>query len=60
MRVPKGLTREEMLGPQAITCAKCGSAGRAYNGGTYCPKCSPAWVDSFLAFLHRQWTAGKR
>jgi hypothetical protein len=52
--MPNLLTRED-LEPLELTCAKCRGPATGYHDGTYCPRCSPAWVGSFLAHLHKVW-----
>lgn len=49
------LTREQIMTPFTLTCAKCGGEATAYpyplpKGTVFCPTCSPAWVKSYLEF----------
>lgn len=48
------MMHKELLVALEITCAKCGGQATAYPmpwpGKVYCPRCSPAWLESFLKF----------
>jgi hypothetical protein len=44
------LTRAELFTPSPITCATCRGPATAYPKGTFCPRCSPAWVEIFFAW----------
>lgn len=48
-------TAEDITTPFALRCVKCGGRAVAYpapgaNGVCFCPKCSPAWIESFATF----------
>ena len=48
-------TLQEVLTPFKLRCARCGGEAIAYpypwpEGSVLCPACSPAWLQSFLAF----------
>lgn len=41
-------TADELLRPFPVTCARCRGPATAYPKGTFCPTCSPAWIESFM------------
>ena len=61
----KGITLEEYLKPFSLTCGCCGGEAIAYpcptpKGAIFCPKCSPAWLKSFLDFLTNKEIRGQK
>ena len=53
------ITLDKALRPLEMTCAKCGGRMKAYpssspEGIGFCPKCSPAWLESFALWSMNQ------
>lgn len=43
-------TADELLRPFPVTCSRCRGPATAYPKGTFCPNCSPAWIESFMLY----------
>jgi len=53
------LTREQLLTPISMRCARCGSEATAYpypegRGSLVCPRCTPRWAAEFI-----QWASAR-